>query len=178
MTSDTDIEQKMAEIISEYKSGKDVTKDLVDIRSGGNYFAFHEWAVDRDLYYNWHFIIHVEDVLAEEAECVSEYFDEKDLSAELPGEKISNLNLDSHVNEETDGTYNFEIIDDVCVSIEMQWQSAKTMHLYNLEISDSFQCWIESFGKDKILYRGGECVNFSDDKLVKIWDSFVAKVRG
>jgi len=60
----------------------------------------------------------------------------------------------------------------------MQWQSAKTMHLYNLEISDSFQCWIESFGKDKILYRGGECVNFSDDKLVKIWDSFVAKVRG
>ena len=177
-TEDKGIGVKIKEIISEYKLGKDVTKDLVDIRSGGNYFAFHEWAVDRDLYYNWHFIIHVEDVLAEEAECVFEYFDEKDLSAELPGEKISNLNLDSHVNEETDGTYNFEIIDDVCVSIEMQWQSPKDIHLYNLEISDSFQCWIESFGKDTILYRGGECVNFSDDKLVNMWDSFVAKVRG
>ena len=179
MTSDTDIEQKIADIISKFKCGKDVTKDLVDIRSGGNYFGFHDWIIKDDIFMDLNFMLSVDDIPISLDDDYLDYFEEEDLNAKTPEEKIRNLSIEAKGDESQ--TIHYEKIDGVYVSVEAHWEGGKSgPHFHSLQISYDLKSIYDSKKEQGLLIVDSDrnSHNFSDDELVKIWDSFVAKVRG
>ena len=174
-----DIQGEIAEIINNFKAGKDISNELVDIRSGGNYFEFHQWVISRALCNNFYFFKNIENIPLPEGDddCVEEYFSEEQLNAKLPEEKIANLSLDSRVDMDNDSTFHYEIIDGVCVSVESYMEGKNGPHFYDLKISKDLDEAVYDFGKEAMIIDGKECLNYTRDELVEFWDCFVLRLN-
>ena len=62
------IDSQIRAIIADYKAGKDVTAQLVGIRSGGNYFDFHERAIEQWTFDDYYFYLAKENIPIYEGE--------------------------------------------------------------------------------------------------------------
>ena len=112
------IDVQIRAIIADYKAGKDVTAQLVGIRSGGNYFDFHDWVIERwpfDGFYNY---VDMKGIPIDESESFYDYFEESKLHIKTKDAKIAALGL----SREGDSTFDFKLIDGIFLTVQTESQ--------------------------------------------------------
>ena len=175
---DISIDAQIRAIIADFKAGKDVTTQLVDIRSGGNYFDFHEWAIEQWLDDDYYFYLAKENIPIYEGESFYDYFEDSDLYLEDTGAKIEALGLEAKIDIDNDSTFNFKIIDEVCVACEAQMEGKNGPHYHSLAL---YKNLAEASKTERehgaFLYNWGNCLTHTDAELVEIWDNFVLKAK-
>lgn len=170
------IDAQIRAIIADYKAGKDVTTQLVDIRSGGNYYDFHDWVIERwpfDGFYNY---VDIKHIPIDEHESFYDYFEENDLYIKAKDAKIAALGL----SRESDNTFDFKIIEGIYLTIQTEFQGKGGAHFHSLALFKSLEEAMKTEREQgALLYDeiAGECVTHTEDELVEIWDNFVLKAK-
>jgi len=169
------IDSQIRTIIADYKAGKDVTTSLVDVRSGGNYFDFHEWATEQWLYDGCYFYLDKDSIPIYEGESFYDYFDESYLCIDEPDAKIAALGLASKIDIDNHGTFHFTIIDDVCVTCEAIMEGKNGPHYHSLKVYKDLEDAIKTERECGAFLYNGDCLTHTEAELVEIWDRFVLK---
>lgn len=162
-------------IIADYKAGKDVTSQLVDVRSGGNYFVFHEWATEQWLDDGYYFYLDSSNIPIYKGESFYDYFDESDLKLDNPNAKIAALGLDSKIDIDNDSTFHFKIIDEVCVTCEAEMEGKNGPHYHSLKIYKNLEDAVKTERECGAFLYNGDCLTHCEAELIEIWDNFVLK---
>ena len=169
------IDAQIRAIIADYKAGKDVTAQLVEVRSGGNYFDFSEWATEQWLYDGFYFYLDSSNIPIYEGESFYDYFEESDLKLDNPDAKIAALGLDSKIDIDNHGTFNFKIIDGVCVVCEAEMEGKNGPHYHSLSLYQDIDEAAKAERERGAFLYNGDCLTHTEAELVEIWDSFVLK---
>ena len=169
------IDAQIKAIIADYKIGKDVTTQLVNIRSGGNYFDFHEWATEQWSFDGYYFYLDKDNIPIYRGESFYDYFEESDLYLDDPNAKISALGLDSKIDIDNDSTFYFKMIDDVCVTCEAEMEGKNGPHYHSLKIYKYFEDAVKTERECGAFLYNGDCLTHSEAELVEIWENFVLK---
>ena len=171
------IDSQIRAIIADYKAGKDVTTQLVNIRSGGNYFDFHEWATEQWLFDGYYFYLNKDNIPIYEDESFYDYSEESDLNLDDPNAKVAALGLDSKIDIDNDSTFHLKMIDDVYVTCEAEMEGKNGPHYHSLKIYKDLEEAVKTERECGAFLYNGECLTHTEAELVEIWDNFVLKAR-
>ena len=171
------IDAQIKAIIADYKAGKDVTAKLVDVRSGGNYFDFHEWAAEQWSDDGYYFYLDSRIIPIDKSESFYDYFEESDLYLADPNAKIAALGLDSKIDIDNDSTFHLKMIDDVYVTCEAEMEGKNGPHYHSLKIYKDLEEAVKTERECGAFLYNGECLTHTEAELVQIWDNFVEEVR-
>ncbi len=169
------IDAQIRAIIADYKIGKDVTSQLVDVRSGGNYFEFHDWANEQWFYDGFYFYLDSRNIPIYEGESFYDYFEESDLYLADPNAKIAALGLDSKIDIENDSAFYYKIVEDVCVTLIAEMEGKNGPHYHSLKIYKNLEDAVKTERECGAFLYNGDCLTHTEAELVEIWDSFVLK---
>lgn len=169
------IDAQIKAIIADYKAGKDVTSQLVDVRSGGNYFKFHEWANEQWFYDDFYFYLDSQNIPIYEGESFYDYFEESDLYLTDPNAKIAALKLDSKIDIDNDSAFYYKIVEDVCVTLIAEMEGKNGPHYHSLKIYKDLEEAVKTEREYGAFLYNGNCLTHTEAELVEIWDNFVLK---
>ena len=171
------IEIKLLEIVEEFKIGKDVSSQLIEVRSGGNYYAFQEYIVNSHFHNDMYFYLDIRDIPIPEGDGWYNYYTDEELDTQNIEKKIKNLRLDELVNWDTGDSFHLFEINGVCLTCKCSMEG-KGSHIYDLQIYENREeaITIEK-NKGEFLYHEGMCLTHDMNELVTIWDRFVNEVK-
>ena len=171
------IDAQIRAIIADHKIGKDVTTQLVEVRSGGNYFDFHEWANEQWFYDGFYFYLDSRNIPIYEGESFYDYFEDSDLYLDDPSAKIAALRLDSKIDIENDSAFYYKIMEDVCVTLIAEMEGKNGPHYHSLKIYKDLEEAVKTERECGAFLYNGDCPTHTEAELVRIWDNFVLKAK-
>lgn len=168
------IEQRLKEIIADFKSGKNVTEDLKEFDSEENY-EFYEWCCDRDWVDGMHWCFDYSYFPIYEGEDPYDYFTEEELREEDIEKKFEIMFKHIKPNDSTGSGFYFEFIDDVCLLIEVEMMGTG-MRFSGVKIANTTEEYRKDYFDEDTLILGFASSEISTgEKELAIWDSFAAK---
>lgn len=177
IADEIDIAKTLNAIIAQFKSGKDVTKQLVELRSGGNSIPFQEYInrMSEEGSGEILFLYDLEEFPIEPGERPTDYYSLEELQTDLPEQKLKNLKLDGYSNY--DYWFEYWIIDDVILSAEGALEGKTGHHYYNLKLTRTLsEAFVEYKGKYLVL-DSTKCYNYTHEELIEIWDAFTSDYK-
>ena len=82
------------------------------------------------------------------------------------------------IDIDNQSTFNFKIIDGICLACEAQMEGKNGPHYHSLALyKDLAEAAKAERERGAFLYNWGDCLTHTEAELVEIWDNFVLKAR-